>query len=75
MGLESGDKKILDTIINKFKGGPVGIKTLSSSSGEEEDTILDIYEPYLIQKGLIERTPRGRVATEMAYQHMTKKKQ
>ena len=70
MGLESGDKKVLDTIINKFKGGPVGVRSLSSSSGEEEDTILDIYEPYLMQKGLIERTPRGRVATEKAYQHM-----
>lgn len=70
MGLESGDKKVLDTIINKFKGGPVGIRALSSSSGEEEDTILDIYEPYLMQRGLIERTPRGRVATERAYRHM-----
>ncbi len=70
LGLESGDKKVLDTIINKFKGGPVGIRALSSSSGEEEDTILDIYEPYLMQTGLIERTPRGRVATEKAYRHM-----
>ncbi len=70
MGLESGDKKVLDTIINKFKGGPVGIRAVSSSSGEEEDTILDIYEPYLMQRGLIERTPRGRVATEKAYRHM-----
>ncbi len=70
MGLESGDKKVLDTIINKFKGGPAGIRAISSSSGEEEDTILDIYEPYLMQRGLIERTPRGRVATEKAYRHM-----
>jgi len=70
LGLESGDKKVLDTIINKFKGGPVGIRAISSSSGEEEDTILDIYEPYLMQRGLIERTPRGRVAAQKAYRHM-----
>lgn len=70
LGLESGDKKILDTMITKFKGGPVGVRAISSSSGEEEDTILDIYEPYLLQTGLIERTPRGRVVTEKAYKHM-----
>ncbi len=70
LGLESGDKRILETIIGKFKGGPVGIRALSSSSGEEEDTILDIYEPYLMQTGLIERTPRGRIATEKAYRHL-----
>jgi len=69
-GLESGDKKILETIINKFRGGPVGIRALSSASGEEESAILDIYEPYLMQIGLIERTPRGRVATERTYRHL-----
>jgi Holliday junction DNA helicase RuvB len=57
-------------MITKFKGGPVGVRAISSSSGEEEDTILDIYEPYLLQTGLIERTPRGRVVTEKAYKHM-----
>jgi holliday junction DNA helicase RuvB len=70
LGLESGDKKILETIIKKFKGGPVGLKALSSFSGEEEDTILDIYEPYLMQLGLIERGPRGRVATKKSYIHL-----
>lgn len=67
LGLESGDKKILETIIKKFNGGPVGLHALSSSSGEEEETILDIYEPYLMQLGLIDRTPRGRIATAKAY--------
>lgn len=70
LGLESGDLKILETIIKKFKGGPVGLSALSASSGEDEYTILDIYEPYLMQTGLIERTPRGRVVTERAYKHL-----
>ncbi len=69
-GLEAGDKKILEIIINKFKGGPVGIRALSSASGEDENAILDIYEPYLMQIGLIERTPRGRVVTEKTYRHL-----
>ncbi|MDD4062551.1 MAG: Holliday junction branch migration DNA helicase RuvB [Candidatus Pacebacteria bacterium] len=70
LGLESGDKKILETIIKKFNGGPVGLHALSSSSGEEEETILDIYEPYLMQLGLIDRTPRGRIATTKAYDQL-----
>lgn len=70
LGLESGDKKILETIIKKFNGGPVGLHALSSSSGEEEETILDIYEPYLMQLGLIDRTPRGRIATAKAYKQL-----
>ncbi len=70
LGLESGDIKVLETIMEKFKGGPVGIRALSSSSGEEIDTILDIYEPYLMQTGLIERTPRGRIVTQKAYKHL-----
>ncbi len=69
-GLEPGDRKILATIISKFKGGPVGLQTLSAATSEEEDTILDIYEPYLLQLGFIERTPRGRVATETAYKYL-----
>lgn len=70
LGLESGDKKILEAIIKKFNGGPVGLHALSSSSGEEEETILDIYEPYLMQLGLIDRTPRGRIATAKAYKQL-----
>ncbi|MFH1656737.1 MAG: Holliday junction branch migration DNA helicase RuvB [Candidatus Nealsonbacteria bacterium] len=70
IGLESGDKKILETIIKKFNGGPVGLQTLSAATSEEEDTILDIYEPYLMQIGFIQRTLRGRMTTESAYQHI-----
>lgn len=70
LGLESGDRKILQAIIKKFEGGPVGIQTLSAATSEEEDTILDIYEPYLMQLGFIKRTPRGRTATKLAYQHL-----
>ncbi len=69
-GLEPGDRRILSTIINKFKGGPVGLQTLSAAASEEEDTVLDIYEPYLLQLGFIERTPRGRMATESAYKYL-----
>ncbi len=70
LGLESGDRKILGAIIKKFQGGPVGLQALSATTSEEEDTILDIYEPYLMQLGFIERTPRGRIATRHAYQHL-----
>lgn len=70
LGLEFGDIRILKTIIKKFEGGPVGLQALSATSLEEQDTILDIYEPYLMQLGFIERTPRGRVATKLAYQHL-----
>jgi Holliday junction DNA helicase RuvB len=70
IGLESGDKKILETIIKRFKGGPVGLKTLASTTSEEEETILDIYEPYLMQLGFIERTAKGRIAGKQAYQHL-----
>lgn len=70
MGLEPGDRNILLALIEKFNGGPVGLQTLSAASMEEEGTILDIYEPYLMQQGFIERTPRGRVATTLAYQHL-----
>lgn len=70
IGLESGDKKIMEAIIKKFQGGPVGLQTLSAVTSEEEETILDIYEPYLMQIGFIERTPRGRIATKAAYQHL-----
>jgi len=70
MGLEPGDRKILLALIEKFNGGPVGIQTLSAAAMEEEDTILDIYEPYLMQMGFIERTPRGRIASRLAYEHL-----
>jgi Holliday junction DNA helicase RuvB len=70
MGLEPGDRNILLALINKFNGGPVGLQTLSAAAMEEEDTILDIYEPYLMQMGFLERTPRGRVASRMAYEHL-----
>jgi Holliday junction DNA helicase RuvB len=70
VGLEPGDKKILLALIEKFNGGPVGLQSLAAASMEEEDTILDIYEPYLMQMGFIERTPRGRVASRLAYEHL-----
>ena len=70
MGLESGDRRILEAIIKKFNGGPVGLQAIAAACGEEEDTILDIYEPYLMQLGFIERTPRGRMATTLAYKHL-----
>lgn len=70
MGLESLDIKILETIIKKFSGGPVGIQTLSASLMEELETIEDVYEPYLMQIGFINRTQRGRVATPRAYEHI-----
>lgn len=69
MGLDSIDRKILLTIINKFGGGPVGLDTLSYSIGEENETVEDVYEPYLLQIGYINRTPRGRMATRSAYEH------
>lgn len=75
LGLEPGDRRILETIIKKFSGGPVGLQALAAASSEEEDTILDIYEPYLMQLGFIERTPRGRFTTKLAHQHLGIKNQ
>ncbi len=69
-GLESMDRRILEIIIKKFGGGPVGLSALAAASAEEEDTIEEVYEPYLMQLGFIERTPRGRMATENAYRHL-----
>ncbi len=68
-GLDNTDKKLLLTIIQKFRGGPVGIETLTASIGEDRETVEEVYEPYLIQKGFLNRTPRGRVATASAYEH------
>ncbi len=70
IGLDEIDHMILRTIIDKFKGGPVGLETIAASISEEADTIMDVYEPYLLQLGFLDRTPRGRVATERAYQHL-----
>ena len=70
LGLDNVDRKILKTIILNYAGGPVGIETLSSTIGEEVETIEDVYEPYLMQMGFIARTPRGRVATPNAYKHL-----
>jgi Holliday junction DNA helicase RuvB len=69
-GLDSMDRKLLSTVLDKFDGGPVGIETISSAIGEERDTLEDVYEPYLIQQGFLQRTPRGRLATRLAYEHM-----
>ena len=73
-GLDEMDKKILLTIIEKYAGGPVGLSTLAASIGEEEDTISEVFEPYLLQEGFIKRTPRGREATLLAYKHLGIKK-
>lgn len=70
LGLEPSDKKILEMIISRFNGGPVGLQALSAATSEEKNTILEIYEPYLAQLGLIKRTPQGRIATELAYKHL-----
>ncbi len=70
IGLDEIDHKLLHTIIDKFNGGPVGLETIAASISEEADTIMDIYEPYLLQLGFLERTPRGRLATQLAYQHL-----
>ena len=69
-GLDEMDNRILQTIIEKFKGGPVGISTIATACGEEAETIEEVYEPYLIQEGYIKRTARGREATELAYKHL-----
>ncbi|OGC37360.1 Holliday junction DNA helicase RuvB [candidate division WOR-1 bacterium RIFOXYC2_FULL_37_10] len=70
LGLDNTDRKVLKTIIEKYEGGPVGIETIAASTAEEADTIEDIYEPYLMQIGFLQRTPRGRVATALAYEHL-----
>jgi holliday junction DNA helicase RuvB len=69
-GLDRLDRDILHAICAKFAGGPVGLSTLAVAVGEEQDTIEDVYEPYLLQQGFLMRTPRGRVATEAAFSHL-----
>ena len=73
MGLDQNDRNILLTIIEKFQGGPVGLDTLAAAIGEDAGTIEDVYEPYLVKNGFINRTPKGRVATEFAYHHFGRK--
>jgi len=68
-GLDINDRNILLTIMEKFSGGPVGLDTLAAAIGEDAGTIEDVYEPFLVQNGLINRTPKGRVATDCAYHH------
>ena len=70
LGLDKGDRSILETIIFKFSGGPVGLDTLAAALGEDAGTLEDVYEPYLIQNGFIQRTPRGRIVTDLAYTHL-----
>jgi Holliday junction DNA helicase RuvB len=71
-GLDEMDNRILSAIIDKFKGGPVGISTIATAVGEEQGTLEEVYEPFLIMEGFIKRTPRGREATELAYKHLGK---
>ena len=72
LGLGSPDRAVLDAIIHKFNGGPVGLNTIAAATGEEQSTIEDVIEPYLIRQGLLERTPRGRIASALAYSHLEK---
>jgi len=71
-GLDEMDNRILTSIIDKFKGGPVGITTIATAVGEDAGTIEEVYEPFLIKEGFIKRTPRGREVTELAYKHLGK---
>lgn len=70
LGLDQTDYNLLKSIIEKFNGGPVGIEAIASSIGEEQTTIEDVYEPFLLQKGLLKRTNRGRIVTDKAYKHL-----
>ena len=69
-GLNQIDNKILHTIIAKFKGGPVGVNTIATAVGEDQGSVEEVYEPFLIKEGFLQRTPRGRIATELAYRHL-----
>ncbi len=70
LGLDTGDRNLLSAIIDNYDGGPVGVDTVAALTSEERQTIEDVYEPYLMQIGFIERTPRGRKVTEKAYSHL-----
>src|SRR5262249_28607699 len=69
-GLDSTDRRLLEILIDSYGGGPVGIETIAATLGEDSDTLEDVYEPFLIQQGLVQRTPRGRMATPKAYLHL-----
>ena len=73
LGLDEADRKLLRTLIEKFNGGPAGVETLAATMREDRETIEDVYEPFLLQEGLLERTSRGRVATRRAYEHLGKR--
>ena len=73
LGLDTMDRRFIEAILYKFDGGPVGIETLAAALGEEKDTLEDVYEPYLVKEGFVDRTPRGRVATRRAFEHFDKK--
>ena len=73
-GFDHMDRRLLLTIIDKFEGGPVGLETLAAALSEEKDTLEDVYEPFLIQEGFLDRTPRGRQATRLAYEYFGRKK-
>jgi Holliday junction DNA helicase RuvB len=70
LGLDEIDRRVLQAIVDKFEGGPVGLETIAAAISEESDTIMDVVEPYLLQLGFLDRTPRGRVATRRAYDHL-----
>ena len=70
LGLDDLDRKVLRTIIDKYNGGPVGLETIAASLSEDSGTIMDVVEPYLLQLGFLDRTPRGRIATRAAYEHL-----
>jgi Holliday junction DNA helicase RuvB len=72
-GLDEMDKKILLTVLDKFSGGPVGISSLAVAVGEDVGTLEEVYEPFLVQQGLIQRTPRGRIATRQAFEHFKRR--
>lgn len=74
LGLDWIDRKILETIIDKYKGGPVGLNTIAAATGEDVATVEDVYEPYLLQLGFLDRSPRGRMATDSAYRHLKRKR-
>ena len=73
-GFDNMDRRLLLTIIEKFSGGPVGLDTLAAAINEEKDTLEDVYEPFLLQEGFLDRTPRGRQATKLAYEYFGKKR-
>jgi Holliday junction DNA helicase RuvB len=70
LGLDDMDRRVLQAIIEKYRGGPVGLNTIAAAVSEEPDTIMDVVEPYLLQLGFLDRTPQGRVATQPAYEHL-----